>query len=130
VGETLASRLRELTLALYAKGGDHAAERDLILADTKFEFGLVAGVDGEAGEELILVDEALTPDSSRYWDVAHWLPGTEPVSFDKQYVRNWLDASGWDHQSPPPPLAEDVVQGTFERYLEAFRRLTGREPAL
>jgi phosphoribosylaminoimidazole-succinocarboxamide synthase len=123
VGPELAARLRELTLALYEQGAAHAAERDLILADTKFEFGLI-------GEELLLVDEVLTPDSSRYWDVVHWQPGTEPVSFDKQYVRNWLDASGWDHQSPPPPLPEEVVRGTFERYLEAFRRLTGREPEL
>jgi phosphoribosylaminoimidazole-succinocarboxamide synthase len=130
VGETLATRLRELTLALYERGAAHAAARDLILADTKFEFGLLAGPAGDSGGELILVDEALTPDSSRYWDVAHWQPGTEPVSFDKQYVRNWLDASGWDHQSPPPPLPEDVVSGTFDRYREAFRRLTGGEPAL
>jgi phosphoribosylaminoimidazole-succinocarboxamide synthase len=129
VGPDLAARLRELTLALYAQGAAHAAGRNLILADTKFEFGLVSGSAG-AGDELLLVDEALTPDSSRYWDVAHWQPGTEPVSFDKQYVRNWLDASGWDHQSPPPPLPEEVVLGTFERYLEAFRRLTGGEPAL
>ena len=127
VGEALAGRLRELTLSLYQRGAAHAAERDLILADTKFEFGLVPG---ESGDELILVDEALTPDSSRYWDAAHWRPGTEPASFDKQYVRNWLDASGWDHQSSPPPLPGEVVVGTFERYLEAFRRLTGREPVL
>ncbi|HZF12347.1 MAG TPA: phosphoribosylaminoimidazolesuccinocarboxamide synthase [Thermoanaerobaculia bacterium] len=123
VGPDLAARLRDLTLALYAAGASHAAQRDLILADTKFEFGQIDG-------ELLLVDEVLTPDSSRYWDVAHWQPGTEPVSFDKQYVRNWLDASGWDHQSPPPPLPADVVQGTFERYREAFVRLTGREPEL
>jgi phosphoribosylaminoimidazole-succinocarboxamide synthase len=123
VGSELAGRLAELTLALYEKGAAHAAERDLILADTKFEFGQI-------GDELLLVDEVLTPDSSRYWDVVHWQPGQEPVSFDKQYVRNWLDASGWDHQSPPPPLPEEVVRGTFERYLEAFRRLTGGEPEL
>jgi phosphoribosylaminoimidazole-succinocarboxamide synthase len=123
VGPELAARLAELTLALYEKGAAHAAERDLILADTKFEFGQI-------GDELLLVDEVLTPDSSRYWDVVHWQPGQEPVSFDKQYVRNWLDASGWDHQSPPPPLPEEVVRGTFERYLEAFRRLTGGEPEL
>jgi phosphoribosylaminoimidazole-succinocarboxamide synthase len=123
VGPELAARLRDLTLALYQAGSAHAALHDLILADTKFELGQIGG-------ELLLVDEVLTPDSSRYWDVAHWQPGTEPVSFDKQYVRNWLDASGWDHQSPPPPLPEDVVRGTFERYLEAFRRITGREPEL
>jgi phosphoribosylaminoimidazole-succinocarboxamide synthase len=122
-GRALGERLRELTLALYERGAARAAERGLILADTKFEFGL--GPDG-----LLLIDEALTPDSSRYWDAASWRPGEEPVSFDKQYVRNWLDASGWDHQSPPPELPEEVVAGTVERYVEAFRRLTGREPAL
>lgn len=121
----VAERLRELTLALYERGAARAAERDLILADTKFEFGLAP-----PSGALLLIDEALTPDSSRYWDVAHWRPGEEPVSFDKQFVRNWLDASGWDHQSPPPELPPDVVLGTQERYVEAFRRLTGREPEL
>ncbi|HSC21969.1 MAG TPA: phosphoribosylaminoimidazolesuccinocarboxamide synthase [Solirubrobacterales bacterium] len=124
VGAELAGRLRELTLALYEIGARRAAERDLLLADTKFEFGLLD--DGQ----IILIDEVLTPDSSRYWDAARWQPGEEPVSFDKQYVRNWLDSTGWDHQSPPPELPEDVVAGTRERYLEAFRRLTGREPEL
>src|SRR6202035_2878983 len=122
-GRELAWRLRELTLDLYRRGAARASERDLILADTKFEFGM-------AGGDLLLIDEVLTPDSSRYWDVAHWHPGEEPVSFDKQYVRNWLDESGWDHQSPPPELPAEVVRGTHERYLEAFRRLTGSEPAL
>jgi phosphoribosylaminoimidazole-succinocarboxamide synthase len=124
-GRQFAERLRELTLALYERGAARAAERDLILADTKFEFGLAP-----PSGALLLIDEALTPDSSRYWDVAHWRPGEEPVSFDKQFVRNWLDASGWDHQSPPPQLPPDVVLGTQERYVEAFRRLTGREPEL
>lgn len=122
-GETLAATLRDLTLRLYAAGRDHAAERGLLLADTKFELGHV-------GDELILVDEALTPDSSRYWEAAEWTPGREPVSFDKQYVRNWLDDAGWDHESPPPELPESVVRGTLDRYLEAFRRLTDREPEL
>jgi phosphoribosylaminoimidazole-succinocarboxamide synthase len=158
VGEPLAERLRRLTLALYERGAAWAAERHLILADTKFEFGVraaAAGGDGsgkparaaaagtgagaggassasgpELAERLLLIDEALTPDSSRYWDAAHWRPGEEPVSFDKQFVRNWLDASGWDHQSPPPELPPDVVLGTRQRYVEAFRRLTGREPEL
>jgi phosphoribosylaminoimidazole-succinocarboxamide synthase len=124
-GRPVAERLRELTLALYERGAARAAERDLILADTKFEFGLAP-----PSGTLLLIDEALTPDSSRYWDVAHWRPGEEPVSFDKQFVRNWLDASGWDHQSPPPELPPDVVLGTQQRYVEAFRRLTGREPEL
>jgi len=131
---TLPERLRDLTLLLYERGAARAAERDLILADTKFEFGLLPGAAGSGGgaltDRLLLIDEALTPDSSRYWDVAHWRPGEEPASFDKQFVRNWLDASGWDHQSPPPELPPDVVLGTRDRYVEAFRRLTGSEPDL
>jgi len=127
----IAARLRRLTLTLYERAAAWAAERDLILADTKFEFGLLpAGAGDDTGRRLLLVDEALTPDSSRYWDVAHWRPGEEPASFDKQFVRNWLDSSGWDHQSPPPELPPEVVAGTRDRYVEAFRRLTGREPDL
>ncbi len=127
----LPERLRDLTLSLYQRAAAHAAECGLILADTKFEFGLLPapGPPSRAGR-LLLIDEALTPDSSRYWDAAQWRPGEEPASFDKQFVRNWLDASGWDHQSPPPELPPDVVLGTRERYVEAFRRLTGREPEL
>jgi phosphoribosylaminoimidazole-succinocarboxamide synthase len=128
VGHDLACTLRDLTLDLYRAGASHAADKDLILADTKLEFGFAAGAAG--GEELLLIDEILTPDSSRYWDVAQWEPGREPASFDKQFVRNWLDESGWDKNSPPPVLPEEVVLGTRERYLEAFRRLTGREPEL
>jgi len=124
LGPELAATLRDLTLDLYRLGAAHAAEKDLILADTKFEFGTTE--DGR----LLLVDEVLTPDSSRYWDVTHWLPGQEPASFDKQFVRNWLDESGWDKESPPPVLPKDVVLGTRDRYMEAFRRLTGREPVL
>jgi len=123
LGPQLAGNLRRLTLELYRRGAEHAAAHDLILADTKFEFGLLDG-------ELILVDEALTPDSSRYWEVSTWQPGEEPASFDKQFVRNWLDASGWDHESEPPVLPPDVVEGTLERYVEAYRRLVGAEPAL
>jgi phosphoribosylaminoimidazole-succinocarboxamide synthase len=153
LGEPLASRLREITLELYRAGADRAAEAGLILADTKFELGFPApDSDPDPGAEpgtepaadspgsidwrgweldrLMLVDEVLTPDSSRYWDTDRWQPGTEPDSFDKQYVRNWLDESGWDHESPPPLLPSEVVRGTRERYLEAFRRLTGREPRL
>ncbi len=124
VGRPLAERMREITLELYRRGAAHAAEHGLILADTKFELG-------ETGEgELILVDEVLTPDSSRYWEAGAWTPGEEPASFDKQYVRNWLDASGWDHESEPPELPPDVVEGTRSRYIEAFRKLTGTEPEL
>lgn len=133
VGDGLARRLRRVTLDLYAAGAEHAASRGLILADTKLELGFAAdgppgGEDGEG--ELLLVDEVLTPDSSRYWEAATWTPGQEPASFDKQYVRNWLDDSGWDHEGPPPTLPPEVVAGTRERYVEAFRRLTGREPRL
>jgi phosphoribosylaminoimidazole-succinocarboxamide synthase len=124
LGTELATTLRDLTLDLYSIGAAHAAEKDLILADTKFEFGIAE--DGQ----LLLIDEVLTPDSSRYWDVHLWLPGQEPASFDKQFVRNWLDESGWDKESPPPVLPKDVVLGTRDRYMEAFRRITGREPVL
>jgi phosphoribosylaminoimidazole-succinocarboxamide synthase len=123
LGSETARGLRDLTLALYAAGAEHARSVGLLLADTKFEFGRIDG-------ELVLIDEALTPDSSRYWEAAVWKPGTEPASFDKQYVRNWLDASGWDHESTPPQLPDDVVAGTRERYIEAFRRITGEEPRL
>jgi phosphoribosylaminoimidazole-succinocarboxamide synthase len=124
LGTELATTLRDLTLDLYSIGAAHAAEKDLILADTKFEFGIAE--DGQ----LLLIDEVLTPDSSRYWDVHLWLPGQEPASFDKQFVRNWLDESGWDKESPPPVLPKDVVLGTRDRYMEAFRRITWREPVL
>ncbi len=123
IGEELASRLRDISLELYRRGSVHARQRGLILADTKFEFGLVDG-------ELTLIDEVLTPDSSRYWEMETWVPGSEPPSFDKQYVRNWLDSTGWDRESTPPLLPEEVVAGTLERYCEAFRRLSGREPRL
>ena len=123
VGDELAQQLREITLAVYAMGADHSASCGLILADTKFEYGHSAG-------QLTLIDEVLTPDSSRFWEAETWTPGVEPVSFDKQYVRNWLDDSGWDRNSEPPELPPEVVQGTLDRYLEAFRRLTGRDPVL
>lgn len=123
LGSEVSARLRDLTLELYRRGAAQAAEAGLILADTKFEFGWIDG-------EIHLIDEVLTPDSSRYWEAEQWQVGTEPVSVDKQYVRNWLDQSGWDREPPPPPLPEQVVAGTRGRYLEAFRRLTGTEPAL
>lgn len=121
LGIDVATRLRELTLALYREGARRAETRGLLLADTKFEFGWIDG-------RITLIDEVLTPDSSRFWDAGAWRPGAEPASFDKQFVRNWLDASGWDHESPPPRLPDDVVEGTRRRYAEAFRRLTGKDP--
>ena len=118
VGDDLAGRLEEASRDLYAAGAAHAAERGLILADTKFEFGWVDG-------ELTLIDELLTPDSSRFWEAASWEPGTEPASFDKQFVRNWLVESGWDRTPPGPALPDDVVAGTVARYREAAGRLIG-----
>ena len=119
-GADLAARLREATLAIYAAAADLAAERGIILADTKFEFGLRP--DGT----LVLADEVLTPDSSRFWDAASWQPGLSLPSFDKQYVRDWLaNDSGWDRESLPPALPPEVVAATRERYLEAYARLTG-----
>jgi len=123
-GADLAARLREATLAIYADAAELAAERGIILADTKFEFGLRP--DGT----LVLADEVLTPDSSRFWDAAAWQPGLSLPSFDKQYVRDWLaGVSGWDRTSDaaPPGLPDDVVAATRERYLEAYRRLVGSE---
>ncbi len=123
VGQEMAERLRDLTLTIFGRGAEQVSDRELILADTKFEFGLIDG-------EIHLIDEVLTPDSSRFWDARQWEPGTEPSSFDKQYVRNWLDECGWDHESPPPELPPEVVDGTLSRYLEAFRKITGSEPEL
>jgi phosphoribosylaminoimidazole-succinocarboxamide synthase len=118
LGADTAERLRELTMALYAAGAAHALERGIILADTKFEFGLVDG-------ELILIDEVLTPDSSRFWPADTYQPGHGQPSFDKQYVRDWLDESGWDHEPPPPHLPANVVEQTAARYVEAYERITG-----
>jgi phosphoribosylaminoimidazole-succinocarboxamide synthase len=96
----------------------------MILADTKFEFGELE--DGT----VLLIDEVLTPDSSRFWDESTWQPGIEPISYDKQYVRNWLDQADWDHDSPPPELPVEVVEGTLERYIAAFQKVTGQNPVL
>jgi phosphoribosylaminoimidazole-succinocarboxamide synthase len=120
VGVELAEQLKAASLRLYGEGAAYAEQRGLILADTKFEFGTLDG-------RLIVIDEALTPDSSRYWDAATYEAGTSPESFDKQVVRDWLTAkSGWDRDSLPPPLPDDVVEQTRERYLIAYERLTGR----
>jgi phosphoribosylaminoimidazole-succinocarboxamide synthase len=119
VGEGLAQRLKELTLTLYEFAAALALERGIIVADTKFEFGF-------AGGELILVDEVLTPDSSRFWPADRYEPGGPQPSFDKQYVRDWLDASGWDHEPPAPQLPPEVVGQTAVRYREAYERITGQ----
>ncbi len=121
LGVDLAGRLRELSLHVYEKAADHARGRGLILADTKFEWGF----DRQTGK-LLLVDEVLTPDSSRYWPLDSYRPGGPQPSFDKQFVRDWLDATGWDKASPPPPLPDDVVEQTRRKYVEAYETLTGR----
>ena len=123
VGRDLIKRLRELTLAIYARGVDHAATCGIVIADTKFEFGL-------AGSELILIDEVLTPDSSRFWPQDQYTPGKGQASFDKQFVRDYLEQIGWNKQPPVPSLPAEVVSRTRDKYLEAYRRLTGRELAL
>ncbi|MCF2526676.1 phosphoribosylaminoimidazolesuccinocarboxamide synthase [Yinghuangia soli] len=124
VGAELAVNLRQATLAVYSRARDVARERGIILADTKFEFGL------DADGRLVLADEVLTPDSSRFWPADQWQPGRAQPSFDKQIVRDWLasPASGWDKKAdvPPPPLAADVVELTRTKYIEAYERLTGR----
>lgn len=119
VGAETAADLRNLTLKLYDTAAEYALGRGIILADTKFEFGTSA--DGE----ITLGDEALTPDSSRFWELDGWAPGKSQPSFDKQFVRDWLISSGWDKKSPPPELPEEIIEKTAARYEEAFERITG-----
>ena len=119
VGRDLARQLEERSLAAYAAGAARAEATGLILADTKFEFGWIDG-------ELALIDEVLTPDSSRFWDAAQYQPGSSPASFDKQYVRDFVAASGWNKEPPAPALPPEVIAGTRDRYVTAFERLTGR----
>jgi phosphoribosylaminoimidazole-succinocarboxamide synthase len=121
VGAELLARLKQMTLSLYAFGVAHAEACGIILADTKFEFGLTD--DGE----LLLIDEVMTPDSSRYWPKDTYSPGGAQPSFDKQFVRDYLESIKWNKQPPVPSLPDDVVAKTREKYLDAFRRLTGRE---
>lgn len=118
VGAENAARLRDASLALYSAARDHAAGRGIIIADTKFEFGVVDG-------EVTLIDEVLTPDSSRFWPAEEYRPGGAQPSFDKQFVRDWLEASGWDKQPPAPALPEDVITMTAEKYIEAYEAITG-----
>ena len=118
IGEDLASQLRDLTLSLYEQAADYARTRGIIIADTKFEFGLFEG-------RVIWIDEALTPDSSRFWPADQYVVGKNPPSYDKQFVRDFLTATGWDHEPPGPELPPDVVRGTSDRYRECYRKLTG-----
>jgi phosphoribosylaminoimidazole-succinocarboxamide synthase len=117
IGSDLAEQLERLSLALYTTGADYARQRGLLLADTKFEFGHLDGA-------LILIDEALTPDSSRYWPADDYAAGRPQASFDKQFLRDYLERSGWNKTPPPPPLPPEVIQGTAARYQEALDRLT------
>ncbi|HRK32807.1 MAG TPA: phosphoribosylaminoimidazolesuccinocarboxamide synthase [Tepidisphaeraceae bacterium] len=120
VGASLAEELRERTLTIYTRAAEYALQRGIIIADTKFEFGLMPD------HRIILIDEMLTPDSSRFWPADGYQPGREQASYDKQFVRDYLETLNWDKSPPAPPLPEDVVLGTRARYVEAFRRLTGQ----
>ena len=123
VGDDLARQLRDLTLMLYSKAAEYARTRGIIIADTKFEFGIADG-------DIVWIDEALTPDSSRFWPADQYAPGRNPPSFDKQFVRDWLETTGWNKTPPAPELPDDVVEKTRAKYIEAFRELTGEEPEL
>ena len=122
-GEKIGSKLRDMTLDIYNRARDIAAERGIILADTKFEFG-------EIDDKMVLIDEVLTPDSSRYWPADKYEEGKNQESFDKQYIRDWLETLDWDKTYPGPKIPEDVVKRTREKYIEIFVRLTGKEPIL
>jgi len=120
VGRRVAEQLRDRSLAVYLRGAEHARQRGILIADTKFEWGWW-------NDELILIDEVLTPDSSRFWAADRYQPGQSPPSFDKQFVRDWLSSVGWDKNSPPPPLPDEIVRKTREKYVEAYERLSGRQ---
>lgn len=123
LGRETAELLRDWTLKLYSGAAKHAASKGIILADTKFEFG-------ETEDGIILIDEVLTPDSSRYWDASLYAPGKSQASFDKQFVRDYLETSGWDKNPPGPMLPAEIVEKTREKYIDAYRRIVGSEPAL
>jgi phosphoribosylaminoimidazole-succinocarboxamide synthase len=122
LGDELANRVKTLSLEIYSRGRDHAAQKGIIVADTKFEFGIVDG-------DLLLIDECLTPDSSRFWPKDQYAVGQSPPSFDKQFVRDYLETLDWDKTPPAPRVPTDVIEKTSAKYLEAFRRLTGSEIA-
>jgi phosphoribosylaminoimidazole-succinocarboxamide synthase len=123
VGRELVARLKALTLEIYQRGVEHAGSKGIIIADTKFEFGLL---DGHAGD-VMLIDEVLTPDSSRFWPRADYEPGRSQPSFDKQFVRDYLEQIRWNKQPPVPTLPDDIIRRTREKYVEAYRLLAGRE---
>ena len=118
IGNQQAERLREFSMQVYTKAADYAKARGIIIADTKFEFGVV-------NDSIILIDEVLTPDSSRFWPADQFSPGKSQPSFDKQFVRDWLETTSWDKNSPPPALPDNVVTGTRDKYIEAYERLSG-----
>jgi phosphoribosylaminoimidazole-succinocarboxamide synthase len=124
VGEGVANRARDIAIALYTFGRDRAEQAGIILADTKYELGILPG-DGPEEERLILIDEVMTPDSSRFWELAAYEPGRAQASYDKQFVRDWLEAQPWDKTPPGPGLPDDVVEGTRDRYVQAYERITG-----
>lgn len=118
LGDDVYEELRHRSMAIYNQAAEYAADRGVILADTKFEFGW-------SDDEILLIDEVLTPDSSRYWPADQWAPGQEVPSYDKQYVREWLEKQPWDKEPPPPDLPDEIVAGTRSRYIEAYERITG-----
>jgi phosphoribosylaminoimidazole-succinocarboxamide synthase len=126
VGSDLAGRLRDVSLDLYSRGAEWAAARGIIIADTKFELGLIPGGASGGAAELVLCDEVLTPDSSRFWPVDGYEPGRPQPSFDKQPLRDYLETLDWDKRPPPPPLPPEVVDATSNRYVEGYERITGR----
>ena len=119
LGPELAGRLHQLTIGVYSRGAELAASKGILLADTKFEFGMADG-------RVVLADEVLTPDSSRFWPADQWRAGSSPPSFDKQFVRDWLESTGWDKTAPAPRLPSEVIEGTAARYREAYERVAGR----
>lgn len=121
LGDDVANAVRDFSIALYNAASELVASKGLILADTKFEFGI------DDSGEIILIDEALTPDSSRYWLAESYTPGTSQMNFDKQMLRDWLESTSWDKTPPPPTLPEDVIQGTRAKYIEAYERITGQQ---
>jgi phosphoribosylaminoimidazole-succinocarboxamide synthase len=120
VGQANAEKLRDLSISIYQRAAEHALTKNIIIADTKFEFGIHNG-------EIILVDEVLTPDSSRFWPKEQWTPGKTQLSYDKQFVRDYLEGIGWNKQPPAPPLPDGVVQKTREKYIDAFKQITEQE---